>query len=344
MNWIAMNNIERKVLSYISDGLGSGGSILSIAHGMSKKYGNAYYPNIYNAVIGLEKKGVVSIIKDGKNRSVRLALDNPLSVYYIGEAESWKAADTGIDSEIAKELLSLALEFDIITICILKYREYIRIGRIEILIIVRLHGQDGRLAAALAGMESAHNSKIDPIILTPQELSAMLEGSELNRVKELISDKSIFYNSDGFWEIFREYRIDGNYANRERFPEELTKPQLAYNYNRFGYALYEDAKSGTKITLEDTIFFMSTSEETRIRYGAIVLLYKNSNRLNISYLYYLFKRHDELGTLKGMLESLKDFYSPENWPGIEMLAEAIQDKKHRIYDKNLIKKYIEQYG
>ena len=338
-----MNNIERKVLSYISDGLGSGGSILSIAHGMSKKYGNAYYPNIYNAVIGLEKKGVVSIIKDGKNRSVRLALDNPLSVYYIGEAESWKAADTGIDSEIAKELLSLALEFDIITICILRYKEYIKIGRMEILIVAGSHDQDGKLAAAISSVESMHNSKIDQIVLTPLELSSMLEGNELNRIKELIGDKSIFYNSEGFWEIVRKYKLDGNRINQERFPEKLTRAQLAYNYNRFGYALYEDIESGTKIALEDVIFLMSASEEARIRYGAIVLLYKNRSRLNISYLYYLFKRHDELGTLKGMLESLKDFYISGDWQGIEMLVKTIQDKKPRIYDKNLIKKYIEQY-
>ena len=338
-----MNNEERKVLSYLSEELGYGGNILSMVNAMGKKYGNTYYPNVYNAIMGLEKKGVVSIIKEGNNRLVRLALDNPFSIYYIGEAESMKASGTDIGSEMANALLELALGFDIITICILGYKEYIKIGRMEILIVARSHDREEKLAAAISSVESMHNSRIDQIVLTPLELSSMLEGNELNRIKELIRDKSIFYNSEGFWEIVRKYKLEGNRINQERFPEKLTSSQLAYNYNRFGYALYEDIESGTKIALEDVIFMMSASEEARIRYGAIVLLYKNRSRLNISYLYYLFKRHDELGTLKGMLEALKDFYSSEDWQGIEMLAKVIQDKKPRIYDKNLIKKYIEQY-
>ena len=339
-----MNNEDRKVLCYLSDRLGSGGSILSMVHGMSKKYGRTYYSNAYNAIIRLERRGVVSIIKEGNNRLVRLALDNPLSIYYISDVESQKASDMDIGSDIVNALLELALEFDIITICILGYKEYIKIGRMEILIVARSHDQDEGLAKAISSVESMHNFRIDQIVLTPQELHSMLEGSELNRIKDMIGDKIIFYNSEGFWEIVRKYKIDGNYINLGRFPEELTRPQLAYNYNRFGYALYEDTEPGTKIALEDIIFLMSASEEARIRYGAIVLLYKNSNRLNISYLYYLFKRHDELGTLKGMLESLRDFYSPKDWSCIEMLAKAIQGWKYRTYDRNLIKKYIEQYG
>lgn len=338
-----MNNEERKVLSHLSEGLGYGGNILGIVNAMSKKYGHTYYPNVYNAIIGLEKKGVVSIIKEGNNRLVRLALDNPFTIYYIAEVESMKASGMDIDSEMANALFELALEFDIITICILGYKEYIKIGRMEILIVARSHDQDGKLAAAISGVESIHNFKIDQIVLTPLELSSMLEGNELNRIVELIGDKSIFYNSEGFWEIVRKYKLDGNRINQERFPEKLTRTQLAYNYNRFGYTLYEDIEPGTKIALEDAIFLMSASEEVRIRYGAIVLLYKNVSRLNTSYLYYLFKRHDKLGTLKGMLESLKDFYSREEWQSIEMLAKTIPDKKLRIYDKNLIKKYIEQY-
>ena len=242
------------------------------------------------------------------------------------------------------KLLDLALDADIISICALKQEEYIKINRIELLIIARSHGQDGGLINTLLGIESIHNTKIDPIILTPQELSEMLGGSELNRIKDLIADKSILYNSEGFWEIIRKYKIDEKYNNLGRFPGELSGAQLAYNYNRFGYALYEDTKPGREIALEDTIFLMSASKQARIRYGAFILLSKNIRKINLPYMYYLFKRYGELDMLKGILISLKEFCDEKGKSGIKALIETIPNRQHGIYDKKLIKKYIMQYS
>ncbi|MCL4381300.1 hypothetical protein M1141_03455, partial [Candidatus Marsarchaeota archaeon] len=89
---------------------------------------------------------------------------------------------------------------------------------------------------------------------------------------------------------------------------------------------------------------MAKSKEVRIRYGALILLHKNSGKINLSYLYYLFKRHDGLSALKGMLESLKAFYSKEDGLKVEMFMETIPDKQQEAYDKKLIKKYIAQYS
>lgn len=339
-----MNKEEIKILSYLSDRLGNGGNILSMSEGIGKKYGSAYYPNIYNTIIKLEKKGIISIVPDGNNRLIRLAMKNPFSIYYISEAESRKTINIDMPRGIIDALLDLALDSDIIAICALKYEEYIKINRIELLIIARSHDQRSRLISALLGIESMHNAKIDPIILIPQELSDMLEGSEFNKIKDLIKDRSILYNSEGFWEIIRKYKIDEKYKNSSRFPEELNRAQLAYNYNRFGYALYENTEPDREIALEDTMFLMAKSKEVRIRYGALILLHKNSGKINLSYLYYLFKRHDGLSALKGMLESLKAFYSKEDGLKVEMFMETIPDKQQEAYDKKLIKKYIAQYS
>jgi hypothetical protein len=339
-----MTKEEIKILRYLSDGLGNGGSILSIAGGIRKRYGKAYYKNIYNAIMKLEKSGAISITTEGKNSLIRLNTKNPRSIYYISEAEDRKAIEMSMQRGMIDELLSSALDSDIISICALKQEEYIKINRIELLIITRSHDHEGRLINSLQGIESMYNTKIDPIILTPQELSEMLEGSELNRIRDLIVDKSILYNSEGFWEIIRKYKIDEKYRNLGRFPDELSGAQLAYNYNRFGYALHEDSKPGREIALEDTIFLMSASKQARIRYGAFILLSKNIRRINLSYTYYLFKRYGELGALKGILITLKELCDEKDKPRIKALIETIPNKQHGIYDRKLVRKYIMQYS
>ncbi len=339
-----MTKEETRILRYLSDSLGNGGSILSISDGIRKRYGKAYYRNIYDAIMKLEKSGAITITTEGKNSLIRLDMRNPLSIYYISEAENQKITEMDIPKEITDALLNLALDSDIIAICALKYEEYIKINRIELLIIARSHGQEGAPIADLLEIESMHNTKIDPIILTPQELSDILEGTELNRIRDLITDKSILYNSEGFWEIIRKYKIDEKCGNLDRFPEELDRAQLAYNYNRFGYALYEDARSGKEIAIEDTIFMMGESNEARIRYGAFILMRKNIRKINLSYLYYLFKRHEQLGMLKGMLASLREFYDTRDKARIDALIETIPNKQNEAYDKKLIRKYIAQYG
>ncbi|MGC8680230.1 MAG: hypothetical protein ACP5T6_02960, partial [Candidatus Micrarchaeia archaeon] len=137
-----MNKEEFKILNYLSDNLGSGENISNIFKEISKKYSSTYYTNIYNSVARLEKKGVISIIVEGNNRLIKLNIKSPISIYYISEAENHKTIDIKISKEIINILLDLALNSNIITISVLKYDDYIKINRIELLIIERSHNQD----------------------------------------------------------------------------------------------------------------------------------------------------------------------------------------------------------
>lgn len=339
-----MTKEEIRILRYLSDSLGNGGSILNMTKEIGKRYGNAYYRNIYNAVMKLEKSRMISITTAGRNRLIYLNLKNPLSIYRISEADNEKSAEIDMAEPILNELLGLALDYGIITACALKSEEYTRINRIELLLITRSYNQLDELIKRLLKVESFHNTRIDPIILTPDEFSDTLEGSELNRIKDMIEDRCILYNSEGFWEIIRGYRINEKYKSTDRFPDELGNVQLAYNYGRFGYLLYEYTKPGREISLEDTIFMMSASKEARIRYGAFVLLHKNIGKINLPYLYYIFKRHDELNMLKSILAVLRLFCGEQDRLRIDTFIEAIPNKQSRIYDRKLIKKYIVQYG
>ena len=339
-----MNKEETKILRYLSDSMGNGGNILSMSDGIRKKYGPAYYPNIYNTIMRLEKKGILSTIIDGNNRQIRLDMKNPLSIYYISEAENQKTMGIEIQQGLLNELLDLALDSYILTMCSLKHEKHIKINRIELLIIIRSHEQDGSLISNLLKIESLHNTKIDPIILTSNEFSDMLDGDNLNSIKDLITDKSILYNTEGFWGLIRKYKLDGKYQNLIKFPDELGQSELAYNYNRFGYSLYEDTKGGKELSLEDTIFLMNQAREIRIRYGAFILLKKNIRKINLMYLYYIFKRRDQLNVLKGILSTTEEFCDKEDRRKISTLERLIPNRKSEAYDKKLIKKYILQYN
>ena len=338
-----MTTEETKILRYLSDKLGNGGSIRSMSEGISKKYGPSYYPNIYHTIMKMEEKGIISIAAEGKNRMVRLNTGNPTSIYHISAAENQKATEINTPSEIIDRLLELASNACIISICMMKQKEYSEINRIELLLIPRLHVEDCSIINAILKIESMYNIKIDPMILAPGELSDMLGASELNHVRELIADRVVLYNSEGFWETIRKYHIDERYKYLEKFPEELDRAELAHNYNRFGYALYESASSRVDIAPEATIFSMSKSGEARVRYGAFVLLCKNIRKVNMPYMYYLFKRHERLGELKGMLKSVREYCEKEDRPRVDALIGIIPNRQ-KAYDKDLIKKYITQYS
>ncbi len=339
-----MTREQTRIMHYLSDNLGSGGSILSASEEIGNIYKSTYYPNIYNAIIKLEKAGIIFITKEGKNRLISLNIMNPKAIYYISEAENLRAMEINLPDEMSNGLLDLALDSGAISICALKYETHIKINRIELLLITKSHNKDSWLINNMLKLELLHNTKIDPIILTPDELFSMLDSGDLNNIKDLISDKHILYNSEGFWGTIRMYKINYTYKNLKRFPDKLEKSELAYNYSRFGYSLYEDIKPGKRISLEDTILLMAKSDEIRVKYGAFILIKKNIEKINKPYLYYLFKRHELLYSLNGMISTLEEILDKEKGLQISALKELIPYKQKEAYDKKLIRKYILQYG
>ncbi|MCL5679810.1 MAG: hypothetical protein M1465_00495 [Candidatus Marsarchaeota archaeon] len=337
-----MNREEMKVMSYLSDNLGDGGSILEMSKGIDRKYGPAYYPNIYNTVKGLEKRGIIHIEPEGNSRLIRLNMENPLSVYYISEVENYKNQRISMSKEVLSGILDLIQEFDIFSICALDAERYKKINRLELLVLTRNHGENKGLIKSLLKMESDYNIKVDPIILTLDEFIKIMKASELDLIKDLILNKNILYNSDGFWELIKQHGINARYEKFNKFPQDLTRDELAYNYSRFGYRLNENIKPNNKIAIEPIIFSMSISEEIRIKYGTIILFYKNIEKINWAYLYYIYKRYDNLGKLKGILLSLARLPNVQHNNEIEYYINLIPDKLN-IYDSKLVKKYIELY-
>jgi len=340
-----MNKEETRILSYLSDSLGSGGSIQQMHRAINKKYGPAYYSNIYNATKKLEKRGIILMEPEGKSQIIRLDRSNPISTYYMSEIESIKAQRPirQLDKMIGDILGLAGGRFGIISICALEPEKYAKINRIQLLILTR-HGEDMHgLITSLLEMESMHNTKIDPIILTDGEFIGMMQGDELNPLKDLILDKSILYNADGFWEIIRGHRIDAKYKILGKSLHDLTRAELAHNYTRFGYELQESASSADDISIEPIIFSMSINEGARIRQGAIILCHKNIKRINFPILYYLFKRYGELGKLKGILNALIKL-GGHDIRIIKTLIDTIPDKEDGGYSGETLKKNIELYG
>jgi hypothetical protein len=335
-----MNKEEIKIMSYLSDNLGHGGSILEMSKGIDSRYGPAYYPNIYNTAKRLEKIGIIGIEAEGNSKLINLNMENPISTYYISETENYKNQGLKLSKELLGDILSLALEFDIFSICSLETDKFQRINRLELLILARNHGSNRDLIKSLRRMESNYGTKIDPIILTIDEFAKIMKSGESDLIKDLILDRNILYNIEGFWEMIKQRKIDARYKRLDKLPQDITRDELAYNYSRLGYQLNENIKHGNRIAIETIIFAMSINNEIRIRYGAIILLYKNIERINWAYLYYIYKRYDSLGKLKGILLSLAHLTDIKHDNEIRDYIDIIQDKPE-AYDSRLIKRYAE---
>jgi hypothetical protein len=339
-----MNKEEAKIMIYLSDNLGIGGNILEMSKGINKNYGPAYYPNIYNTVKRLEKIGIVSIELEGKNKLIRLDMENPLSIYYMSEAENQKTFRIRISKDILSSILAIAGRFDIFSICALETEKYLKMNRIELLLLIKEGNNSAGLMKSLLQIESDYSTMIDPIILTVEEFAQIMKTDELSPIKEMVLNKYILYNSEGFWRMIKDCAIGTRQKRLNKFPQDLNEDELAYNYNRFGYRLYENAKRSDKISLEFIIFSMSIRDEIRIKYGAIILLCKNIGKINWAYLYYIYKRYEGLGRLKAILLSLAEFSKLKGNSNIEFYADLISSKPDMSYDKRTIKKYVGLYG
>ncbi len=339
-----MNKEETRILSYLSDNLGSGGNIREMSEGISRNYGPAYYSNIYNTLTKLKKLGIIEIETEGKSKLIKLDMKNPFSRYYISEIENHKAQKISMPKEILDGILDLPEKFDIFSICALETEKYLKMGRIELLILTRDLNEFCKIIASLSEIEMHYNLKIDPIILRLGDFAQIMKADELSPLKDLILNKSILYNSGGFWGLIKEYAITAKYKKLGKFPHDLTKGELAYNYNRFGYRLNEDIGSSDKISIEMIIFSMSIRKEIRMQYGALTLLYKNIERINLGYLYYIYKRYDGLGKLKSILISLSSLGNLKANKNIGLYINLIPDKADKLYDGRMIKKYVGLYA
>jgi hypothetical protein len=339
-----MNKEEIKILSRISDNLCSGENILKMTREIGKRYGMAYYSNIYNTIKRLEARDIIKIDIEGKDKLIKLNLENPLSIFYLSEIENNKLIDGNIPKEALNEILGISNDFCIASICILEFQKHIKINRLELLILIHQESSINGIIQQLLRIELLCNIKIDPIIVEIGEFIKIMKGNELHPLKDLILDKKIIYNSEGFWEIIRKNKISSDYDRFEKFPQDITRDELIYNYNRYGYHLYESTNASNRISLETIIFSMSENGETRIKYGALILLIKNIKQINWAYLYYLYKRYEKLGALKGILNAAGRFTDEKEKQKMRLFEKLIQNKDFRGYDSKIINKYLGLYG
>ena len=341
---IKMNKEEIKILRYLSDNLGSGDNISKMLQEIKTKYGKAYYPNLYKATKNLEKMEIIKISTEGKNKIISLNKENPFSKYYMSEIEDHKSTEIKIFRELLHDILYLPEKFNIFSICSLGTEYHLALNRMELLILVKNHDEDYELIKSLLKLESNYDTGMDPIILTLDEFIKIMKSDELTPLKDLILDRHILYNSIGFWDLIIRYDINSKYKKLNKSPYNITHKELAYNYNRFGFELIEELSNEDKISIETLIFAMSINDEARIRYGSIIILKKNIDKINLPYLFYIYKRYNKLGMLRSMILSLIEAKGLEMNKNIRQYIDLMKEDPNIKFDLNTIKEYIELYS
>ncbi|MDG7001738.1 MAG: hypothetical protein JRN15_21790, partial [Nitrososphaerota archaeon] len=61
-----MSNTELKIIDTISGSIGNSISISGLTTEIKDRYGSAYYPNIYKAILSLKKENIIQLQKQGK--------------------------------------------------------------------------------------------------------------------------------------------------------------------------------------------------------------------------------------------------------------------------------------
>src|SRR2546421_11349562 len=310
-----ISGTEFKIIDTISREIGNPISIRGLTTEIKKEFGSAHYPNIYNALLGLEDKNIIQIEKQ-RNASIPLLnFSNYLLPDTLIEIEiqkkrnflqKWREAQfllSNLDQELS------ALSF-IRSILLIEPEHNMRLNRAELLILIDKENLANRQKArsTINELRRHSNTRIEDLILSQGELIDFLKSSEKNPIKEMLSDKIAIYLPQIFWNLIRNAYMHGT---RIRFDNERTnlskikESDLAYNLAKFGYKeLRPETRHGEDYSVEYIIWSILIGADPSRAAPCSILISKNQPSFEL--LEFLSMRHGFAEKLLGLLEAIND--------------------------------------
>ena len=197
-------------------------------------------------------------------------------------------------------------------------------------------------------MEQKYNVKLDFLILNRENFLNFIEGNNNNIIQNMILNQIILLYPQNYWsnvkEIFnKNIRLNNNYKTN---PGKISKSDLIYNLNRYGYKEIGSVISeGIDLRLEFIILSILLSKDARKKEAIPILIKKNissKNDLNFELLLFYLKKYNKLEEIFAYLKILHDLYKDDslNYP-IKILEELkIPPKK---INKQAIKEKLRLY-
>jgi len=307
-----------RILDIISRDLGRPISINELTRKIAKQYGSAYYANIYNKLLALNKEGIIHIERMGKSSIISLNFKSYLLIDLLNEMELKKKQEfIGHRPEQQMLLLEIDTYFSDLpfmkSISLISPDRNAKLNRAELLILLKgteqeLKFQKTRLTTnkILSSIQNIHNIKIDHLILIKEEFLSLLKSDEINPLKEMLFDQITFLSPQAFWSEIKtvlEKGIQIRLSEKETNPAIISEIDLVYNLARFGYKeIGSEVKEGEKICIEYTITAILMKDAIRRLDAIPIILAKN--KVNYNLLIFLAQKYSLLNKLSGILEAL----------------------------------------
>jgi hypothetical protein len=299
----------------------------------------------------LTREGTITLTKAGRSSIANLNFTNYLLIDQLTELELKRKHDLLTKSKELQMLFKDAEERygdirSIESISAINGERNLKLNRTELLILLH-DSKDNTLHRDIIGiytiardLQSLHNIKLDPIILTTDAFLAFLTSEDINPLREMLSSKITFHSPQNFWAqvaaaLARGYRI--KLLDTETNPAKISEKDLTFNLARFGYKeIGLEIRKGDKICIEYVIASILMKQDAR-RIDAIPILLAKNNA-NYSLLIFLSQKYRTSARLSGLLKALNKIKpTKETQSAIETL-ETLSTKEIRADEKSIEQK------
>ncbi len=337
-----MDETTFRILDTLARGLGTELSIKALTEKIGELYGSAYYVNIYKKLQQLAKEGIVSLTRMGNSLIVGLNFKEYIITDLLTEME-FRNKQNLLREHRELQMLFLELETycrDLLfvrSISIIKPFKNAKLNRAELLFLIRAHGMslypDEKEAETLRNiilqLQAIHNMKIDFLILADVKFLDMISSDEINPVKEMISDKIVFFNPQHFWmtiKVAAERNIPVKAEEKEISPAKIPEQDMVYNLARFGYR-----EIGTQMPARErdicreyiATALIAQGDARRIEAVPIILA---KNSVNFDILFFLSQKYRLSERMLGLLKILQEVVPRKDSEAVIKAMEAIKIK------------------
>lgn len=313
-----MDEMTVRVMDILARELGHPLSIRELTKKIQESYGTAYYANTYRKLRNLLAHDAITIERAGKSSIVALNFSNYFITDMLAEMELVRKrnllgkrprllmllADTERHYEDSGFTRSMSL---------VDPERNMRLNRIELLAILPnlRASQDFRdctleMHDKIRTLESKHNIRIDALMQPKNEFLALLGSSDVNPIKEMLSNKVTFFHPQTFWTDMRDAFERGIHVRTRESalkPARLAEHDLIYNLARFGYKeIGTRIGEGEDICAEYIVASLLLKDEARRINAVPIILAKN--KVYYSLLVFLSQKYGVADRLLGVLKAL----------------------------------------
>jgi hypothetical protein len=349
-----MEKPTHQILNTIASNLGEPLSINQIKEKIRKKYGTAYYSNIYKQIKELESRGLLKSNSVGKSNIIKPNFDNDLTIDLFAEMELENKINFLTRRQEFLSIFSNTCSF-INDMCFIKSISSINseknseLNRLELLFLLRrtFDYEDAtcKLYKRTRDLQDKFNIRIDSLILNEDDFSSLIKTNEINPLKEAITEEITFCCPQLFWSQIKDVAEEGEIKTlqKEIEPRHIPEQDLIYNLDRFGYKEFGYTISqATKYCIEYIITNLLLSDDARKREAIPVLLAKNDFRINL--LVFLCQKYKTGGKLLGLLKIVQSIKPTNKVQNTILLMKSLFDETEAPADEDTIMRNMRLYN